>query len=68
MYVTLNVLRILFHVCFMTGVVTVIAINYFTRHVSYDFMSYTANKILILKKNNITVYCIDILNTLGYDC
>lgn len=38
----------------MTGLVTVIAINYFTRRVSYDFMSYTVNKILILKKNNIT--------------
>lgn len=63
MYVTLNVLWLLLHGCFMTVVVTIIAINNFTRRVSYDFMSRTANTILILKKNNITVYkeCIELI-------
>jgi len=63
MYVTLNLLKLLFHGCFMNGIVTIIAINYFTRCVSYDFMSYTAKAILILKKNNINVYrkCIALL-------
>lgn len=47
----------------MTVLVTIIAINNFTRRVSYDFMSRTANTILILKKNNITVYrkCIEFI-------